>query len=213
MRMDDCPNGDFSPSYYDKTCGTPPQDIVLEGEVTSSSDDCSIEGSTYSDEENAAYLYACEKDITTIRNIMDARLFDKITRAELAKVISQYAMTVLDKKPDTTKDCSAFSQSIAHYTNDLNQYMTTSCQLDLMGVHPDMSPLSDFMPDQYVTRAEFGTVFSRLLRGNANEVTDKFWYQNHLLALQKASIVTNIEPTIQELRVWIFLQIYRSIQK
>jgi hypothetical protein len=90
-----------------------------------------------------------------MRTVQTARMTDTLTRAELAKIISQYAIILIGKKPDTAKDCSAFSQSIAKYTNDLNEYMTLSCQLGLMGIHPDGSPLSDFMPDKFVSRAEF----------------------------------------------------------
>ncbi|MDR0859502.1 MAG: hypothetical protein LBO09_00535 [Candidatus Peribacteria bacterium] len=87
--------------------------------------------------------------------IQAARLNDPLTRAELAKLMSQYAIKVLGKTPDTSKDCSAFSQSIAHYATDLQGYMTTSCQLGIMGIQSDGTPLSDFMPDNYVIRAEF----------------------------------------------------------
>jgi hypothetical protein len=80
-----------------------------------------------------------------------------------------------------------------------------------MGIHPDYTALSDFRANDYVSRAEFWTVFSRILRGATNEGTDQFWYQNHLLALKNADIITNIDPDIKELRVWVFLQIYRSV--
>lgn len=189
------------------------EDVVLGGEVPMSTTKCSIEGSTYSDEENAAYLYACENDITTIRNINDARLQDPLTRAELAKMLTQYTVSHVDKRPDTTKDCSLFNMSTAHYTDDLPGYMTLSCQLSIMGVHPDYTPLSDFMPDKTVSRAEFGTVFSRILRGDIHEGTDQAWYQKHLAALKEAKIMTDITPDLTELRGWVFLMMYRSTQQ
>jgi hypothetical protein len=82
-----------------------------------------------------------------------------------------------------------------------------------MGVYPDGTPLSNFLPGNYVSRAEFGTILSRMLRGKTYEGTDQEWYQQHLLALQKAGIITNIDPTIQELRAWVFLQLYRVVQR
>ncbi|MDR0369489.1 MAG: hypothetical protein LBH96_02960, partial [Candidatus Peribacteria bacterium] len=120
-------------------------------------DKCSIENSTYSDEENAAYLYACEKDITTMRTIQQARMHDQLTRAEMAKIVSQYLITQMpERKPNLEKDCSAFNASITKYQGtDLYDYMTLSCQYDVMGIHPDYTPLTDFMPDKYVSRAEF----------------------------------------------------------
>jgi hypothetical protein len=88
--------------------------------------------------------------------IEKARLYDTITRAELAKMMSQYAVAVLKKSPDTSKNCSAFEKSIQEYkTTDLYEYMITACQLGLMGISGTDNVLTDFMPNQYVTRAEF----------------------------------------------------------
>jgi hypothetical protein len=66
------------------------------------------------------------------------------------------------------------------------------------------------MPDKYVSRAEFRTIFSLILRWNENEGTEQYRYQNHLLALKNAKIITNIDPTLIELRAWVLLQIYRA---
>ena len=186
---------------------------MLEADIptTTSSDKCSILGSDYSAEENAAYQYACENGITTMDLISNARLDDPITRAELAKVLSQYVISTTDRKPDTSKDCSAFEASIAHYNNDLPNYMKLACQLNIMGVRSDYTPLSDFMPDQYVTRAEFATVFSRILWGNRFEGTDTDWSSKHLQALKAAKILANDDPSLIEKRSWIFLMIHRSI--
>jgi hypothetical protein len=187
---------------------------VLSGEVVTfiPSGKCSIENSIYSEEENAAYLYACEKDITTIKTIQAARMHDQLTRAEMAKIVSQYLITQIpERTPNLEKDCSAFNASIAHYQGtDLYDYMTLACQYEVMGIHPDYTPLTDFMPDKYVSRAEFGTIFSRILRGKTNEGSNQFRYQNHLLALRNAKIISNIDPTLLELRAWVFLQLYRA---
>ncbi|MDR0650922.1 MAG: hypothetical protein LBG59_06050 [Candidatus Peribacteria bacterium] len=92
-----------------------------------------------------------------MRTIQEARMHDQLTRAEMAKMVSQYLSTQMpERKPNLEKDCSAFNASIASYQGkDLYDYMTLSCQYEVMGVHPDYTPLSDFMPDKYVSRAEF----------------------------------------------------------
>jgi hypothetical protein len=46
----------------------------------------------------------------------------------------------------------------------LQSYIIQACELGLMGIHSDGTPLSAFMPEKTVSRAEFGTVLSRLLR-------------------------------------------------
>lgn len=68
--------------------------------------DCSIEGSPYSDEENISYLYACQNDITTIKDINEARLEDHLTRAEMAKIVTKFVTSKLNKTPNIEKDCS-----------------------------------------------------------------------------------------------------------
>jgi hypothetical protein len=108
------------------------------------------------DEQRAAYEYAYANGITTMNTITKARITDKITRAELAKMVSKYATNVLKKTPNTTKNCLAFEESIQGYKNsDLYQSMITACQLDIMGIHPNGVPISDFKPSSYVTRADF----------------------------------------------------------
>jgi hypothetical protein len=77
-------------------------------------------------------LYACENDITTIRDINEARLGDFLTRAEMAKMISVFATKELLMKPNTSKDCSNFANSIASYNQEMKDYMVMSCQLELM---------------------------------------------------------------------------------
>jgi hypothetical protein len=42
--------------------------------------------------------------------------------------------------------------------------MKLACQLGIMGINSDGSAKEDFMPNALVTRAEFGTVLSRVLR-------------------------------------------------
>lgn len=78
-----------------------------------------------------------------------------MTRAEMAKMVTQFVTSKLNKTPNAEKDCSRFDESIKDYPQDMKDFMTKSCQLDIMGVHPDYSPLSDFMPNKYVSRAEF----------------------------------------------------------
>lgn len=50
----------------------------------------------------------------------------KITREEMAKMISNYAVNLLLKTPDTTKSCYFLDSNI---NPDLVEYVTESCQL------------------------------------------------------------------------------------
>ena len=87
-----------------------------------------------------------------------------------------------------------------------------------MGLKQDGTPDSIFNPNQYITRAQFGTMLSRLLYDGIYNValsSNIPWYQNHLQALQKEVIMTQISNPItrKEMRGWIILMMYRIAQK
>ena len=177
------------------------------------SDKCSVEWFEWSEEEKAAYLYACENDITTIRDINEARLRDFLNRAEMAKMVSVFATKELWMKPNTSKDCSNFAESIAHYSQEMKDYMVMSCQLEIMWIHTtNYKAIPDFMPSKRVSRAEFGTILSRVLWWNKYEWTNENYYINHLNALKENNIITNINPNITEYRAWVFLMLYRAVE-
>jgi len=114
------------------------------------------------------------------------------------------------------KDCSNFLKSIQPYKGqDLYEYMILSCQLEIMGIHTvDYMAIPDFMGPKFVSRAEFGTVLSRLLRGDRHEGTDQNYYINHLQALQDYGIMNQIDNPEQrrELRQWARVMLMRSFQ-
>jgi hypothetical protein len=72
-------------------------------------------------------------------------------------MVSVFATTFLDMQVNTGKNCSLFTKSIAEYQGtDLYDFMFQACQLNLMGIESDgTTPLKDFMPMKYVSRAEF----------------------------------------------------------
>ena len=169
---------------------------------------CSAEGSSFSEEQNHAYLWACGKDITTIRAISGARLDQPLTRAELAKMMSVYVTKVLGKQPVLT--------GVAQYPDvdskmgDLADYIQLAYQLQIMGIHHDGTALSHFEPNKFVTRAEFATVFSRVLYGAKYNQDGKDWANGHLNALKEARILKNITPNMLELRGRVLLMLQRS---
>ena len=108
-----------------------------------------------------AYSRAKENWITTMNTIEWARMNDWLTREEMAKMISNYAVNILWKMPDTTIPCYFIDSNI---NPDLVQYVTESCQLWLM-----WQWVISFRPKDFVTRADFWTVLSRLLYWNTYE--------------------------------------------
>ena len=183
-------------------------DVILSWQVNW----CSIVDSNYQDEWNDAFMYACENWITSIKDINEARLDEHMTRAEMAKFVTQFAMVTLKRTPiNINKDCSNFADSIKSYNQELRNYMTLACKFNYMWVHSsDYLALSDFMPNKTVSRAEFGTVLSRILWWDTYEFNKWTYYTNHLNALKSNSIITNIDPNIIEYRWYVMLMLYRA---
>ena len=138
--------------------------------------------SEYTTELQEAYNWAYKNWVTTQPTIDTANMKWKITREEMAKMISNYAVNILGKTPDTTKSCYFVDSNI---NPDLVEYVTESCQLWLMGQW-----VTSFRPKDSVTRAEFWTVLSRALWRNKNEWWSTY-YQNHLRALRSKWIMNN----------------------
>lgn len=183
------------------------EEVVLPWQV----DWCTVVDSTYDDELNEAFLYACENWITSLKDVNEAKLNDKITRAEMAKFITQFALVSLKKTPsDINKDCSNFADSIASYSNEMKNYMTLACKFEYMWVTPLYTAMSDFMPNKNLSRAEFGTVLSRILWWNKYEWSNVNYYTNHLNALKNAGIIKDINPNIMESRWYVMLMLYRA---
>jgi hypothetical protein len=127
-----------------------------------------------------------------------------IIRAEIAKMIVNYAVKVLKKSPDSSLACKF--TDIASLTPELQGYAKLACQLGLMkGID------GQFLPEAQVTRAQFATILSRLLYGDKYEGGD-LYYSLHLQALRDNGILTNILDSehLLELRGYIMLMLMRS---
>ena len=163
----------------------------------------------YSEEQVTAYEWALEKWITTINDIEKARLSDGLTRAELAKMMSQYMTKVLWKTPVEAEKVNYADVDESLW--DLADFIQIAYAYKIMWINADGTPLNNFNPNRKVTRAEYATVFSRVLFGDKYNKSEWNYYEDHLAALKEAWILTNDTPTIQEVRGWVMLMMYRSI--
>ena len=163
----------------------------------------------YSEEQLAAYQWAFENGITTINDADKARLSAWLTRAELAKMMSQYLTNVLDQVP--TSGAKANYADVNESLGDLADYIETAYAYKIMWIKGDGTPLKNFNPKGQVTRAEYATVFSRVLYGDKYNKSEGKYYENHLKALNEAGILTKTTPTIKEVRGWVMLMMYRSV--
>ena len=171
----------------------------------------SLRTSTYPSEWNNAFLFARSMGMTTMPTLQSAMMEKNLTRAELAKILSVFAQKFLDRKVVENKVGCEFADK-AEAVGDLANYMKLSCELEIMGLHADgKTPLVNFMPNKFVSRAELATVFSRVLNGNKYDNNDgNAYWTNHIEALKEAGILSVTTPTLHETRGNVFLMTYRT---
>ena len=185
---------DYSPSYYDGTCGA--QTVIW---------------SPYSTELNNAYLRAYSYGITTMDTIQKANMWGPLLRSHLAKMISNFAINIGGRTPDTSLDCDFVD--VSHQSEELQWYITLACQLGIMGINTDGTPNTQFNPNDVVDRAQFGTILSRVIWWAVYNDGNP-WYSLHLNALQTANIMTLIsQPYKGEIRGYAMIMMRRTYEE
>lgn len=202
-KQDLCPKGDFSPSRFDGTCN--PRKIVsvisswiIENNLLSGG---AALDTTYSAEYNEAYRFAFDKGITTKPTIQEANMTWLLSRVTMAKMMVNYAINVLAKTLDTSAVCSF--TDMATQSEEMQTYAIKACQLWLMG-----KGQTKFSPTGIVTRAQLGTVLSRLLYTTPE--TGAPYYLTHLTTLKDKWVITSTDPTRVEKRVYLMLMLMRA---
>lgn len=204
LEKDDCPDWDYSDSYYDHDCWS-----ADSHEITNY---CWVWETTYSYEQVDAFQYAYSLWITTMCPMENARLDWYILRKELAKMISEFSIKIVWLSPDFSKvECDRY-WDIEKESEELQFYMKLSCRLWLMWLHTDgITVKANFDPNDYVDRAQFWTIMSRLIFwGKYNWNTDNR-YVDHLKALKRYQIMKYIDnPAMKELRWYVLIMMQRS---
>lgn len=152
-----------------------------------------------------AYAYAFENGITTMGSIDAANLAGTTTRGQAAKMFSEFAMS-MGQTPDTSANTCNFNDLAPVAGTDLETYAVTACQLGLMGINTN----GIFNPNGVLSRAEFGTVLSRVLFGDTYNGGNPF-YSAHLNALNQAGLMNDLSnPERAIMRGDAFLLLYRA---
>ena len=198
----------------DKSCGTITWTVlsgkILSGTIPKYTTFTTNNNWWFSAELIKAYNYAHEIGITTISTIQQANMTGTLIRKHLAKMISNFAIKQMKRIPNTWLVCNFIDMS--DETTEIQFYSKLACQLGLMGVDGTGIPTKVFNPNDEVTRAQFGTVLSRTLRGNQYNGGQPF-YIFHLDALEKAHIMQQIDtPGNKELRGYVMLMLMRSVE-
>ena len=163
----------------------------------------------YSDELQEAYAYAYTNGITTMNTIDSADMYGSLTRVAMAKMIANYATTVLWLEPDTSASCT-FTDVTAALDAQYDNWVTKACQLGLMGQN-----ITAFRPNDLVTRAEFGTTLSRALNHDSDDLeamnAANPYYKDHLNFLKSEGIMNQIDnPSMTEVRGYVMLMMMRA---
>ena len=167
-----------------------------------------ISDNSYTNEQKEAYAFAKENGITTMLTIQKADMNWKLTRIQMAKMLSQYAINVLWQTPDTSKTIK-FKDVTSKKDADYDNWVTLAYQLWIMWQN---MPNNRFRPNDEVSRAEFVTALSRLLYQTTDgeyKSTSKY-YTPHMAKLYNEWIINNADPSMKERRWYVMIMLMRS---
>jgi len=199
------PDRDCKNSYLNTVCGQCTEAAKV---ARIKAKQASVVCYSYTPELNGAYAFAFANSITTINDCQKANIEWTLLRSHMAKMMSNFAVNTLGIVPNTWAVCNFADMS--KESDEMKFYAKLACQLGLMWLAPDGTTVNTtFNPNETVTRAQFGTVLSRLIRGTKNNGGDVY-YTKHLQALKDVAIMKNIEdPDQKEIRWYVMLMLQR----
>ena len=159
-----------------------------------------------------AYQWAYKNEVTTLSPVEGAMPDGYVYRWHMAKMVVNYALNVLgwELPKETPEECTRGDKKIEWESNEIKNYARMSCELGIMWID-----MQNFEPRRYVTRAQFGTVLSRLLwwdTYNQKWSLTNSYYERHLNELKEKWIITQIDNPEQriEQREWVWVMLMRS---
>lgn len=182
------------------------EDVATTEEVEDDSSEDS--GSMYDAELTAWYTFGFELGLTTLP-LEKARLYDPLTRNELAKMMSAFIKSVGGEEPTENPLCDITKfADYASFDDEMKMYVKMACNYGIMGWKGDKSGLIDsFRPFDPVTREEFGIVLARYVFGATYDGKPA---SEHLAALKEAGIMKMIDtPASVEIRGYVLIMLQR----
>ncbi len=173
-------------------------------EISSSTDIFELQWH-FSQEFLDAYNFAYKNWITTKSSIYDAKMYSPLTRIQMAKMLSNYAINVLWKKPDVSKWVIKFDDVSSKLDKEYGNAVTLAYQLWIMWQNVKNNK---FRPYDEVTRAEFATALSRLLYWTENWKNK--YYEPHITKLYNEWIINKTNPLIKEKRGYLMIMLMRK---
>ena len=160
---------------------------------------------SYTQETMDAYLWSYKNWITTQNTIEKANINWNLTRQAMAKMIVNFSKNILKtaKVKVSDKNACKFDDENS-ITEDLRESVKEACELWLM-----WKWVKSFDPKDTLTRWQFWTILSRALWWDTYDWWEPY-YEKHLIALQEAGIMSNIDnPDRKELRWNVMIMLMR----
>ncbi len=155
----------------------------------------------------AAYRFAFRNWITTKSTTENARLYGSLTRIQMAKMLSQFAINVLWQEPDLSKWVANFSDVSRELDKKYDNWVTLAYQLGIMWKNLKNNK---FRPYDEVTRAEFATALSRMLYHIEDWTWKVKYYAPHIAKLYEEWILNRVDPKRIEKRWYVMIMLMRS---
>lgn len=157
-----------------------------------------------------AYNFAYKNWITTKKSIYDAKMYSPLTRIQMAKMLSNYAINVLWKEPDISKWVIKFNDVSDKLNKEYDNAVNLTYQLGIMWQNIKNNK---FRPYDEVSRAEFATVLSRLLYWTKDWKWKMKYFEPHISKLYNEWIINRTNPIIKEKRWYIMIMLMRIFNK
>lgn len=135
-----CATVDCSTSLHSSCCTTEEEVAVQDKKIAKllestwfaimNTTSCPVQDSPYSEEMTEAFSYAYMYNITSQCPITKANLNGKLLRKHAAKMVSQFAINVLGKKPDHLRVCEF--NDMGNETPEMKYYAKLACKLGIM---------------------------------------------------------------------------------
>ena len=195
LKKDNCPNWDFSDSYYDGICWNSNVDTIWQSHW-------SAPKNPEADEYFEAYKRAYENWLINKTDIIKKWFKAQLTRIEASRLLSNYAINILWRTWNNSR-ANTFSDVSEYLDNLYGNSVSTAYKLWIMWIN---TPNNEFRPFGIVPRSEFITALSRMLYWTV-DWTDVY-YSTHMNLMKDLWVINNTDPTIIE-TIWYALIILK----
>ncbi len=196
LKKDNCPNWDFSNSYYDGSCWNSNVDTIWQSHW-------SAPKNPESNEYYEAYKRAYDNWMIDKEYITKKWIKTELTRIEASRLLSNFAINILWMTWDASRE--KIFNDVSEYLDSLyGNSVSLSYKLWIMWIN---TPNNEFRPFWIVLRSEFITALSRMLYWTA-DWTDVY-YSTHMNLMKDLWVIKYADPTIRE-TIWYALIILQK---